>query len=257
MPKINIEQADSYSNAGGQYFTLADDGDTATVNFLLDSEDDLEIYAYHSLDGREGKFSVNCIREPNAGKETCPLCAAGHRTGIQLYIKLINEGVIKIWTRGKSFYSQIQSLLRRHKKLSSKTFEIERIGKKGDTKTTYSFYEMDGDYSAKDRSDLLDYYGLTEADEPEILGTYLRNWTFEDMEYFLDTGEIPDTENSTRETDKPNRNYHNRGNIAHGGRTGRTGGSENNRKPEPPKKSVGAVRRRAEPIEQSNEEEAY
>jgi len=62
--------------------------------------------------------------------------------------------------------------------LVSTPFEIERNGKKGDTKTTYETYALDSD-------------DITLDDLPEVqdvLGTIILDKSYEELEFFLDNG---------------------------------------------------------------------
>lgn len=189
MPRINFNDSGSYAGSSN-YFSLSDNGDKADINLLIDKEEDIEIYAVHTIETKDGQTTVNCLREPSGTIDDCPLCAAKNRPYIQLYLKLINEGQIKIWTRGKTFYDKIKSLLRRYKPLSATTFEIEREGKKGDPKTTYGFYEVETLDGLKNKEAVLNHFGL--EDTVNILGDYVKDYSYEDLCDFLDYGTLPD-----------------------------------------------------------------
>lgn len=189
MPKINFDDSSSYSG-NSNYFSLSDNGDKADINILIDKEDDIEIYAVHTIETKDGQTIVNCLREPQGSMDDCPLCAAKNRAYVQIYLKLINEGQVKVWTRGKTFYDKLKSLLRRYKPLSATTFEVEREGKKGDPKTTYGFYEVGTLDGLKNKEAVLKHFKLEDA--INILGDYVKDYSYDELCDFLDYGTLPD-----------------------------------------------------------------
>lgn len=193
MAKIQFEDANFYQTTTGySFFNLADNGDTAKVQFLLDDQRDIEVYANHRIETSNGFKVVNCLRNPNDPISNCPLCAVRHKIEIQLYLKLIDktDNMLKIWTRGKTFYDKIATLSRRYKPLASHIFEIERIGKKGDMKTTYDFYEIGQDSNIKSKDDLLKNYTRDEINALNILGSIILDLTYEELEYYVKNGDL-------------------------------------------------------------------
>lgn len=204
MPRINIEDSKDYSNGGG-YFSLKDDGDVEQVRILLDSEEDIEIYAIHNIETKNGLVSVNCLREPGAAIDTCPFCQNRFKVQVSIYLKLLHNDAIKIWNRGKSFYESLKGLLRRYKPLPAYDFEIERHGKAGDKQTSYQFYQVnDIDSSVKTVDDLLNQTGLALDEKTNILGNYIKEWSYDEMWDYIEKGIIPGEANSEG---SGNRNY--------------------------------------------------
>lgn len=207
MPRININDAEQYSS-GGNYFSLKDDGDVAQVRLLIDSEEDVEVYAVHQIQTKEGNITVNCLREPGAAIDTCPLCQNRHKPQVSLFIKLIHEDTIKVWNRGKTFYETIKGLIRRYKPLPAYDFEVERHGKAGDSKTTYQFYQVgDIDDSIQNVDDLLNATNLELDNKLEILGNYVRDWSYDEMWDYLESGKLPDNNNQAQGGEQGGRNY--------------------------------------------------
>ena len=206
MPKITIEESEQY-NQGSSFFGLADDGDTAQVNFLIDNERDIEVYATHKIEVDGSQQTVNCLREPGAPINDCPLCSAKHGVSIGVYVKLLHDGKLKIWNRGKRFYERIKNLCRRYKPLASHLIEIERSGKKGDQNTTYDFYDIaDGfDKSIKSKDDLLADFSDEEIKSIEIFGNIIKDYSFEQLEEYLDTGTI--SQDGEKKVVRRNRKY--------------------------------------------------
>lgn len=231
MPKINFNEAESYSS-GGSFFGLSDDGKVAQVQFLIDNEDDIEVYATHKVEVSGKTVTVNCLREPGASIDDCPLCKAKHGVSVGVYVRLIHDNRIKIWSRGKTFYQKFANLVRRYKPLSSHTIEIERVGKSGDPSTSYDFYDIDTVKNVKNKNDLLKDFSDDEIKQSEIFGNYVKDYSYEQLENYLDSGNLGD--------DAPVRKRNSRGNDEHGGRT-----TEQNT-------------RRRRPVETvENEEDAY
>lgn len=204
MPKITFEESEKY-RSGGSYFGLSDNGDTAQVQFLIDNERDIEVYATHKIETKDGMKTVNCLREPGAPISDCPLCQTKHSVSIGVYVKLLHEGKLEIWNRGKSMYEKFKNLARRFKPLSSHVIEIERVGKKGDVNTSYDFYDIETLKNIKSKEDILADFSKEDIDAVEIFGNIIKDYTFEQLEDFLRTGSFDTGEES--QVRRRNRKY--------------------------------------------------
>ena len=181
MARFNVNEVENYGGqGGGGFFSLKNDKDVATVRFMYNSIDDVEGYAVHEIEVDGKKRYVNCLREYNQPLDDCPLCAAKFRVLAKLFVILydVESEEVKIWDRGKTFFSKLSSLCARYSPLVSTPFEIERNGKKGDTKTTYETYALD--------TDDVTLEDLPEA--PELLGTLILDKSYEELEFFLENG---------------------------------------------------------------------
>lgn len=184
MGRFSANDAEHYGgNGGGGFFRLANDGDIAKVRFMYKSIDDVEGIAVHQIEIDGKKRYVNCLRDYNEPKDSCPFCAANKFQVAKLFIPLYNidEEKIQLWERGKKMFAKMSSLCTRYKNLVSHVFEIERNGKAGEQTTTYEIYEVDSDDTTLD--DL--------PEQPEILGGVVLDKTAEDMEYYLAHGRFP------------------------------------------------------------------
>ena len=77
----------------------------------------------------------------------------------------------------------------RYSNLVSHTFEIERIGKKGDTGTTYEIYETGVDEDIT----------IDDFDVPRVLGGTVLDKTAEEMDYYNKHGDFPNTGDSDKD----------------------------------------------------------
>jgi hypothetical protein len=93
----------------------------------------------------------------------------------------------KIWTRGRTFFQKLSSLCSRYNPLVATPFEVERVGKKGDTSTTYETYPMQTDNAIIE-------------DFPEIKaeGTCFQVKSYDELVNYLQTGTFGDEANNTR-----------------------------------------------------------
>lgn len=184
MAKFNVNDVDNYGGTGGGgFFSLKNDRDVATVRFMYNTIEDVEGYAVHEIEVDGKKRYVNCLRSYSDPVDNCPLCAARYRVLAKLFVMLYDEdtGEVKVWDRGKTFMSKLSSLCARYNPLVSTPFEIERNGKKGDTKTTYETFALETDDTTLD--------DLPEV--PELLGSLILDKTYEELEYFLQNNEFP------------------------------------------------------------------
>lgn len=184
MAKFSVNDAENYGgNGGSNFFSLKNDKDVATVRFMYNTIEDVEGYAVHEVEVDGKKRYVNCLRSYNEPVDKCPLCAARYKVLAKLFVMLydVDAEEVKVWDRGKTFFSKLSSLCARYNPLVSTPFEIERNGKKGDTKTTYETYALDTDETKLE--------DLPEI--PELLGTLILDKTAEELNYFLDNGVFP------------------------------------------------------------------
>lgn len=188
MARFNYSEAENYGAQKSNYFSLKDDGDTAKIRFLINDINDLEGVAVHEVQIGDKTFDVECLRAYNEPIDNCPLCAANYKQNAKLFIPIYDEGSkeSKIWTRGRTFFNKMSSLCSRYNPLVSTPFEIERVGKKGDTNTTYETYPMQSDKARIE-------------DFPEIKaeGTCFQTKTYEELERFLSTGTFEDNHTNT------------------------------------------------------------
>lgn len=210
MGRISVEDIDKYGNGNGtEFFKLADDGDKAVVRFYHKNLSDVEALAVHTInvDGRDRKIS--CLRDYDEPKSKCPLCSEGNFISTRLYITLLvyepeksgeNKGLylsqpsVQIWERGAGFKKQLQSIINRYcsdgKDLVNTVFEIERMGKKGDTNTQYGIYpvtEIDDDECPIPEN----------VERPVALGTIVLDKNADEINEFLETGKFAEKKQST------------------------------------------------------------
>lgn len=189
MAKFNAaSEMDNYGGQGGAgFFSLKNDKDVAQVRFLYNAPEDVEGYAVHEVEVDGKKRWVNCLRAYNEPLDKCPLCRERYLQQVRLFIPLydVNDGRVKIWERGKKFYSTLSGIFARVKgNIVGTVFEIERNGKPGDTQTTYGIYAGERDNTRIE--DLVD-----DPKVVEVLGGILLDKTAEDMEYYLEEKQFP------------------------------------------------------------------
>lgn len=174
------EALDKYKGSGGNdFFTLVNDKDTAIVRFLH-TEADFEApgkvwFIVHEVTINGKKRWVNCEEESD-----CPLCRAGNYAKFRLFLQLIDkrDGKQKIWERGRNFVSKLTGIMERKGPLYNRPYEIERVGKKGDSDTDYNLYDLD-----KDDKTLED---LPEATQLLAPGGFILQASYDDMFDMLD-----------------------------------------------------------------------
>lgn len=191
MGRFGYNDVDNYGgNGGSSFFSLKNDGDTARVRFLYNGMEDVAGYAVHEVTVDDKHRYVNCLREYNEPKSKCPFCANNNFQRAKLYIPLydIDAGEVKIWERGKNFFSKMSGICARYASgntpLVSHTFDVERHGKKGDTSTTYEIYETGSDDTRLE--------DLPEA--PDVLGPIILDKSASDMEFYLEEGYFPNND---------------------------------------------------------------
>ena len=179
MSRFNMDEATNYGAVKSNYFSLKDDGDTATIRFLYNDINDVEGVAVHEVQVGDKTVDVECLRAYNEPVDKCPLCSAGYKQNAKLFVPVYDEGSkeSKIWTRGRTFFNKLSSLCTRYNPLVATPFEVERVGKKKDINTTYETYPKNSDNAR-----VIDF--------PEIKaeGTCFQVKTYEELENYLRTG---------------------------------------------------------------------
>lgn len=183
------------------FFNLADDGDKAVVRFYHENGNDIEKLAVHTVTVNDRKVKVLCLRTPNDSETECPLCTEGYMCSPKMFLKLLvytpdkngyytTPGVLNIWEKGRGFIKKIQSLINRYtgkgRAFYDTVFEIERCGKKGDNKTSYEIYPCENL-----EPDECPLPANNDGMEFSVVGKIVREYTFEDMEYFIENEEFP------------------------------------------------------------------
>ena len=183
MARFSMDEVDNYSQENtGSYFTLKDDKDTARVRFLYESVDDIVGYAVYRVQVGDKERYVNAIRTYNEPIENDPFAMAGYKLHAKLFIPLYNEdtGEVQIWERGKTYFSRLASMAARYNPLYNEIIEVERNGKKGDMKTEYQFYPIENKP-----------FNINDIEIPNPLGTIILDKTFEEMQYYVEHGDFP------------------------------------------------------------------
>lgn len=193
MGRINLDDADKFSNGGNPFFQLKDDGDTEVVRIMYGSIDDVDAFLLHRVEINGQQRYVSCLREnPDDDASVCPLCASGSKTCVRLFIPMysVKDKVVKFWERGKNMIKKLQSLCSRYNPLYDTPIEIERCGKAGDNQTSYNFYAQ--------KEEPVDLEELPEV--PDIMGSYILDKSAEELEEFVKTGKMPGEEASNRKS---------------------------------------------------------
>ena len=148
MARVSIANSGKFSSgSNNDFFTLADDGDSAVVTLLYDDPEgaDIDYFVVHEaeIDGRRRYINCNAVSEDGEHiiPENCPLCQEGYSRIEKIFLQMFNHetGKIETWDRGRSYVQKIVTFINKYGALVQQPFEIIRSGKKGDQRTTYEF----------------------------------------------------------------------------------------------------------------------
>lgn len=210
MAEFGLNDAENYGSQGtgngAGFFRLSDDKECKKVRVMYEKPEDVKGYAVHEVQVNGKKRYVSCLRKYNEPVDNCPFCKAGNIVQAKYFIPLysMDEEKVMFWERGKKFGPTISGLISRTPNLVSQVFEIERSGKKGDTNTTYQFYNI----GSPDQTTLQD---LPEI--PKVLGGLILDKNKAECETYLATGSFPQGEGEQKQqTSYPRRTPANVGN---------------------------------------------
>lgn len=178
-----VEQKLKAGTGKRKWFKLSNHGDTATVRFLANSVEEMDTLTVHKVENSDGyQISVNCLRGADDPVSDCPLCERGLRAILQFYIPLFNEttGEVEVWNRGIKIRNQLNALQARYPNLNERTFDIERVGERGSTDTSYQIFPNEPSAGeVYDRPDVVD-------------DGYVVDATYDELRNYVDNGaEIP------------------------------------------------------------------
>ena len=197
MARFKADEVEHYGGqGGGGFFGIAKDKEVKRVRFMYRTVDDIQGDSVHKVNVGDKERYVNCLRNYNDPLDVCPFCASKrYPVQARLFIPIYNieEDTVQIWDRGKTMFQKLISQCSRYANkdvdVVNNVFEIERNGKPKDKKTTYEIYWLE-----KDDTQMEDL-----PDEPEIVGGVVLDKSADDMEYYLETGEFPPTEDEEEE----------------------------------------------------------
>lgn len=157
MGKSLGELLNKYDNQGAKagWFSLKDDGDSATVRMLhkgqIGTEPDgspkydLDVLEVHKMDvdGSGRDRTILCKGED------CEICKSGNKAQLRMFLQMINldekdkEKQLQLWERGITDIKQILGIIEEYGDLNSRDIKIKRSGAKGSLKTTYQYFPKD------------------------------------------------------------------------------------------------------------------
>ena len=196
MGRINPNEYERYDNSNnGEWFSLKNDKDIATVQFLYDDYNDLDAFVTHKVDVNGKERHVNCLRNYGDPIDVCPFCAAGLPAKPTMFVAMYQheDQKVKIWERGRKFKNKLESLFGRYSPLINYTFQIERNGAKGSKDTTYEVFPMPN----------IAPFDLQDVEKPEFLGTVILDKNSDDMDYYLAYNEFPSEEDNETPARRP------------------------------------------------------
>ena len=229
MAKFNYEELEQIQQATssnkedkakvGYFNSLKNDGDEAIVRFVYSNPSQFDLTVVHKVKVGDFYRYISCLRTGLDSVDKCPLCAKEEKVNSRFFVKMLEYSrdekgniVAKpvVWDRPAKFSKYIKGLIDEYGDLSSMIFKIKRRGAKGDMQTTYDCYPANQnvykesqyvkDFSAFETLDLAhhSYYDLT----------------FDEIQYYMNTGEIPQREKPQDNTQSqnnvsPNATYNN------------------------------------------------
>jgi len=198
MAKLNAKRAmEDFKGSNNDFFKLENDMDCATVRFLYDNEEELDIYAVHEIDLNGKKRYIECLQSGD-----CPMCQESSenkelKVKVKFFLQLEDEdGKVKTWERGQLFIPKILGMFNKYGQLCNRLYEIERHGKPKDTKTTYELYALDKDDMTLDEL----------PEKQDLLGDFVLEWSSDKMNAWLDGEDVTANDEPTPEPPTQRRN---------------------------------------------------
>lgn len=212
MAQVSFENIKNYENRSNgenlfSFFSLRNDGDKALVRILYNNPSEFKMVTYHPerIEGKQ--VNVSCLRDYDDPVSNCPLCAGGRNTVTRIYIPMVqyfndNGNVttkLVLWERSLAYARTLSSLIDEYGPLSDMLFTIKRSGAAGSKDTTYDILPSspkmypDGLYP-------LPADALQKTAEFNVIGTIVKDKSFDEMMDYLHTGSFPMSSNKNANT---------------------------------------------------------
>ena len=207
MPVVGNNDVENYVSfqSDFNFLVLKNDKEIKEVRFLLNSADDVKHYIVLQVKNENGKYRyVDCLKLHNEPLDNCPFCkhadavAKADRKASMIMKKVflpvydIEADDIKIFERGSGFIKEtLEPVIRRNAPIVGVPCEIER---QGVPKSMDTFYNVFAIPNERDDKTIADF-----GEVPELMGSYILQLTFEEMEDYLKTGKLPKTEATAAE----------------------------------------------------------
>lgn len=198
---------------------LKDDGDTLIVRLPYRSLQELDYATVHSVVLSNGnRRTVSCLRGEHDGVDTCPLCQASlsnanYKPANKFYLKgivYLTDETGKtapspfVFERPAKFSAQVIDLINEYGDLRNFIFKLKRTGKKGDTKTTYSFIPALNSSIYNEQNYPKDF---SELEKIDVCKRSYMEKSFDDITTFLRTGEFPQAQTEQQTYVQPQPTY--------------------------------------------------
>lgn len=193
MAKVSIEEAKK-DLGNSTFFSIKNDAESKDVRFLYKDVSQIDTYSLHAVKVNGKHRWVDCLKDPSNPDSVCPFCENGVKKDARAFVLVydVNEESAKIWERSINWVDR--TLIPTLKCVNSEevvgtTFKITRSGKPGDVNTTYILI-----LTGTDDIKMEDF----QDDLPETDAIILKK-SAEEMEYYLENGEFPETTESKTE----------------------------------------------------------
>ena len=196
------------------YFWLSDNKPSSIVRFDVSSPNDLEIVDVHNVKITKGDKIVYryvaCLRNNDEPFKNCPLCAQNIKTrNTQVFVKMIeyylnDEGKVVaapvVWSRGSNFADELVTLLNQYGDLKDHLFKVTR--EKVSNKTKYNvLYQPEMGIYTEAAGYVKDFSAL---DNLLINKHSYMERTFEELETFVQTGEMASRKPASEKSESKN-----------------------------------------------------
>lgn len=202
-----VETEKTSGNSDGVGFFTLKDGEEAIVRIMCDSINELDILTVHPITIGNSSFpnrQVNCLRDPREPLEQCPLCSAGNKVKQKVFIKMIRydpvtgEPSAVVWDRpAYKLVPTIKKYIDEYGPLSNIICKIARTGSKYDT-----VYNIIPNINPPINCVRVD----NAFENFNVLGRMVYDKNAQEMITFMQTGNFPQTNNSTTPNQSVNNN---------------------------------------------------
>lgn len=202
-----VETEKTSGNSDGIGFFTLKDGEEAIVRIMCDSINELDILTVHPITIGNSSFpnrQVNCLRDPREPLEQCPLCSAGNKVKQKVFIKMIRydpvtgEPSAVVWDRpAYKLVPTIKKYIDEYGPLSNIICKIARTGSKYDT-----VYNIIPNINPSINCVRVD----NAFENFNVLGRMVYDKNAQEMITFMQTGNFPQTNNSTTPNQPVNNN---------------------------------------------------
>lgn len=159
-----LQETIDKANKNSTSMLKLEDGESAVIRILVPASELISVYE-HTENINGNWQTITCL-----GREKCPLCQAGKKASLKIYVPVADrsdDNKVKIFKASKTVGQMMLGLIEEYGDLTKRDFKLYRQGKKLDTK--YQFFPRDPQEDDLSKYEIPDIEKIVAPMSPEAI----------------------------------------------------------------------------------------